>query len=296
MISPQDFPSLGQAAGKASLDQQRLYLNLFRLSLGLMVTGAFVSTVSGAYSELRPAGLVAGAILLAVSLVLTSAIKIRAPERIWFGGRAVAESVKTVTWRYMTCAEPFDNSLAMRVADDQFMKELQAILKERKQLAWNLGGTTAGLPQITAVMRNIRQADLATRKQIYRDERIVEQRTWYSGKAESNRRDYNGWFWATVAGQLAALLWAIAMVWRVDFTLNLTGVFSSVVAALIAWSQVKRYQELAQAYSLAAHELGMILEKLIHINTESDFASFVGDAENAISREHTLWIARRDTA
>ena len=29
---------------------------------------------------------------------------------------------------------------------------------------------------------------------------------------------------------------------------------------------------------------------------EQEFSDFVSDAENAISREHTLWIARRDRA
>src|SRR5690606_15189811 len=29
------------------------------------------------------------------------------PDRIWYNARAVAESVKTLTWRYMMRAEPF---------------------------------------------------------------------------------------------------------------------------------------------------------------------------------------------
>ena len=35
------------------------------------------------------------------------ALLILQPERTWYEGRAVAESVKTLAWRYSVCADPF---------------------------------------------------------------------------------------------------------------------------------------------------------------------------------------------
>ena len=92
-----------------------------------------------------------------------------------------------------------------------------------------------------------------------------------------------------------------------DALINLTGAFSAVAAASMAWLQMKRYQDLAQAYALVAHELGLIevqaedVRRLIEtqaqrVHREEHLASFVANAENAISREHTMWVARRDVS
>ena len=65
-------------------------------------------------------------------------------------------------------------------------------------------------------------------------------------------------------------------------------------AAFVAWLQLKRHQELANSYALAAQELSFIAEQIQRVETAGEFSKFVSDAENAISREHTLWAARRD--
>jgi hypothetical protein len=57
--------------------------------------------------------------------------------------------------------------------------------------------------------------------------------------------------------------------------------------------QVKKFNELAAAYTVTAHETGLIKPKLEAVDSESDFSDFINDAELAFSREHTLWIARQ---
>jgi hypothetical protein len=84
------------------------------------------------------------------------------------------------------------------------------------------------------------------------------------------------------------------MIRVMDSPINPTGTFSTLAAAAMAWLQVKRYQELAQSYLLAAHELGLIEAQSLHVHTEVELSAFVANAENAISREHTMWVARRD--
>ena len=59
--------------------------------------------------------------------------------------------------------------------------------------------------------------------------------------------------------------------------------------------QAKRFSELASSYTLAAHEIALIREQSFLPKTETEFSLFVSDAENAFSREHTQWVARRDT-
>jgi hypothetical protein len=50
---------------------------------------------------------------------------------------------------------------------------------------------------------------------------------------------------------------------------------------------------LAEAYAVTAHELAAIESRINEPTTEAGWASFVDDAESAISREHVLWRARR---
>ena len=75
---------------------------------------------------------------------------------------------------------------------------------------------------------------------------------------------------------------------------NGTWATSPLASAFIAWMEVKQHSELAQAYSVAEFDLSLVEERGDYVCDETTFSSFVADAENAISREHTLWIARRD--
>jgi hypothetical protein len=78
-----------------------------------------------------------------------------------------------------------------------------------------------------------------------------------------------------------------------DQTINTPSLFTTIIGILIAWMQLKRYQELSQSYGIAALELGMIIEEGKHVRNESGLSKFVLNSENGISREHTLWIARK---
>ena len=59
------------------------------------------------------------------------------------------------------------------------------------------------------------------------------------------------------------------------------------------WIQIKKFSELAAAYTVTAHEIGLISPKLDAVQTKSELRIFVNEAEQGFSREHTMWIARR---
>jgi len=48
-----------------------------------------------------------------------------------------------------------------------------------------------------------------------------------------------------------------------------------------------------KSYALASYEINLILNQINSVNTESEFSKYVDDSENAFSREHTQWIARK---
>lgn len=303
-MTPSSFPALYQAADTASKSAQNYYVRLFRATLVLLLVGALLGAVSiksGRWQEFSSIG---AAVLLAASLALNSALKLLAPEKTWFGGRAVAESVKSVAWRYMVGGDPFRIDLDPTVAISKFSDELKAILKERRSLSAKFTDPANAL-QITPEMEEQRRKSTDERLALYLRERVQNQRTWYSSKAKEANRSNLTWFWISTGGQTAALISAIMMVRVIDAPVKLTGFFSAAASSAMAWLQMKRYQDLAQAYSLAAHELGLIeleAEKVrvvirsmgVQIHAEEQLASFIANAENAISREHTMWVARRD--
>ena len=57
--------------------------------------------------------------------------------------------------------------------------------------------------------------------------------------------------------------------------------------------QLKKYRENKDAYRIALNELNIIKGRFKTIESEEDFVKFVLDSENAMSREHTLWLAQR---
>jgi len=293
-----DYPALFRAADEASLAAQRNYLRLTLGTLILLVTGAALAAVSSEFASVASAMsalAMTSAIVLAVSLLLTLYLKTSKLEQVWYGGRAVAESVKSMMWRYIVGADPYSVDLVPAAeADKKFLSELGSIVKERKQLAFGFGGEFAEEPQISEHMRAVRATNLDERKNMYVSERISDQRRWYGNQAKLNRSAENKYFALIAFSQLCALVAAMALVEWPGSKIKLTGLFTSVAAAFIAWLQIKQHKELSQSYSVAELELSFIQEQAQFVKNDRDLSNFVADAENAISREHTLWIARRD--
>jgi len=223
------------------------------------------------------------------------AIKAQRKDKIWYSGRALAESVKSLAWRYMVAAEPFGKTDADANVDARFLKSLGEVLSAAKTALGEGGGASKGDDQITAAMRAARALPLADRIEVYVRCRIDEQRSWYSSKADANANLANRYYWYTVAAQLAAVILALVRVHYPEEGFHAAGPLAALAAALIAWAQLKRFQEHAQAYSVASHELGLVKERARHLHGEAEFSAFVSDSENAISREHILWLARRDS-
>jgi hypothetical protein len=85
---------------------------------------------------------------------------------------------------------------------------------------------------------------------------------------------------------VAAVLRAASVV-QVD----VLGLAGALTAAGVAWVQTKQHQTLASAYAVASQELSDIDSRVNQPSAEREWAHFVDEAEQAISREHTLWRA-----
>lgn len=286
-MQEQDFPALYRSANDISIKSQKNFFLALKCHLVFLVIAAILSVVS------IPHWVVA--VLQVISLLGALACSIylfgKRPDRDWYAGRAVAESIKTITWRYVCCAEPFQDGDA--VARSHFQQKLQAIVNQNRELAKTL---TKHLdePQISNRMTALRTKSLEQRKTYYANLRIKDQLTWYAKKSVFNRRCSAGFFWALIIVNTIAVIVAVFRVKFIAVPFWPTDIFVASAACLLSWMQAKRFSELAASYALTAHEIGLIREQSMESTTNEEFSMFVGDSENAFSREHTQWIARRD--
>ena len=282
-----DFPALYRSADELSLESQIHFFRALKLHLVLLVMAAALSFVSFPHWSVAVLQLLALLGALSCSIYLFS----KRPDRYWYAGRAVAESIKTITWRYVCRAEPFQGNDV--VARSDFQQKLKAIVDQNKDVAQALT-THLDAPQITNAMTQMRAYSLEERKTTYAASRIRDQLTWYAKKSALNRRTSSAFFWALIFANGLAVLCATLRIAFVTVTFWPTDIFVATAASLLSWMQAKRYSELAASYALAAHEIGLIREQSLQPNTDEEFSLFVGDAENAFSREHTQWVARKD--
>lgn len=287
------LPALYTAMDSVSIRVQRRYLFLLAGDLVILLIAALVSSFAVG-QHWRQAAHIATGLLFAVSIVLSLVLALKSYERSWYRARAGAESIKTLAWRYMTCAPPYPADLVGRDVDERFTADLRRVLDESEDVPLAPAANASRGVQITASMREVRGSDLEQRKSAYLVHRVGDQQRWYGDKAGKSDTSGGRWFFAMIAAQSSALMTAIVQVAKPNLQLDVNAALAAVAAACMAWLQAKRFQELAQSYAVAAHELGLIAVQGPHIRTDEDLAKFVASAEDAISREHTLWIVKRD--
>lgn len=289
MIMDRKLPGLYQAADKASLDAQRIYFWGLMLYLLLLIIAA---AISFAFSD-TSGGALTSTILFLITLAILIALRVKRPDDIWYNGRAVAESVKTRTWRWMMRAEPYEDCENIDIVSKQFINDLKAILDQNRSLAKELPTDVYISAPISDIMREVRLKPVEDRLEIYKTDRVKNQADWYSRKSVFNRQRSKLWFWASVALHATAIF---MLLYRIkDPSLSLpVGVIATAATAVLTWLQAKKHNELASSYSLAAHEIVLIKGEALSAKDEKSFSDFVVNAEVAFSREHTQWAARKN--
>ncbi|SNX57578.1 uncharacterized protein DUF4231 [Streptomyces sp. TLI_55] len=285
-----DLPGVFESADAISVEGQRDYLKWTRGRLQLALAAALFGGIAAAVDRHGAVERTAAALALTafIAALLTEVHLLRnKPEERWYTGRALAESVKTLAWRYMAGAAPFPPSLGDDDAREVMLTRIHDLTTEA-----NLPGLTFGQVQVTDRMREIRDLDFAGRKSAYLTRRVADQEAWYEKKARFNKQ--NSGKWRTILIVFEVLGVAVSTVSLLDIAdVDAGGVVAAAVAAAGAWLEVKQYDNLASAYSLTATELGFVRMTGENVTAEADWSRYVVSAEQAISREHTMWLARR---
>lgn len=283
-----DMPGLYQLADKASIHAQRKYFWFLRFYLILLVVAAAISFA-------MPNGVV-GAIISASLFLATLGIlvflRIRRPDDTWYNGRAVAESVKTRTWRWMMRAEPYESNESDELVSRQFMSDMRAILSQNQSLSVTYASDDALHAPISQFMRSVRALSVVDRLSVYVNQRVQDQVEWYWKGSRLNVRSARQWFWISVALHAAAIGLLLFRIYQPQTSLPIE-VISTAAGAALTWLQARKHNELGSAYSLAAHEIMLIKEESTIVVDEKHLSEYVVSSEAAFSREHTQWIARK---
>lgn len=292
MTSAPDFPEAFNSADAFSLQGQHRTIRgtSARLLLAMVATlclslAPLWPTEISDHREIEVTGIVAAMLFLVAFIVELWQLKLR-PEQDWYDGRAVAESAKTLAWRYAVGGDPYP--LDLETAEEDFARDVRALGTDLEALR----PAVARGSSPTQWMVGLRGTDLITRSDAYLRQRVRDQEEWYTRKAEYNRRRARMWsltlLSAEALGVVLALLKSLSIV-RID----LASLAAAVIASGVAWLGLKQHEAIGAAYALASSELGSVHVRLLEVESEARWAEEVGSAEEAISREHTMWRASR---
>lgn len=278
------FPPFYRQADNESIRCQKAFLRW---------RGAeFISLALAATFALVPRDLVWGlgpwlaVVGFAIPVVIRLSQVEQKAERRWYDARAAAESMKTATWQYAVGGESYRTGDP--TAQDRFRKLVAEICRELP--SWQTGTTGEG-SLITEQMIAIRESDLKDRVRAYIDHRVVNQVNWYKDKADWNRKRAFRWGVGVVAVEVVALGIGVLNIMQ-PLGLDYLGALAAIAAGLAGWKQTKRFNELAEAYALTSNETFLVKDSL-DASSEGAWAQSVTSAEAAFSREHSMWLARR---
>lgn len=292
------LPALFRVADTAAVRRQRLTVDWVRRQLVLLVAAAACSATPWRWR--------AGHVDL---LALTSAVAY--VGALWFTWqtarhhhrenwqlhRSAAELLRSHCWRYAVRGSPYNGELADPEGD--FEVRVNDSLHELRTAGWHdprPAGAAHERALITPAMRELRGKPLAVRREVYVRDRVMEQRDWYRRRTGESRRAAAVWQSVAFAGTAAALAAAAARAFEWGTSMDLVGLASSAAAAGVAWSELRQYQPLVAAHSVVAQELDTMAVTMPKITEESRWAAAVRAAEDAISPDHTAWLARHHDA
>ena len=287
----EDYPGLFHRADQAAIHAQKVFLRFERVRLGMLILGSLfpiLYSLDASWSKVLDGILV---FVLVLIVVLAWIAKSREDDKKWFDCRVVAESAKAATWRYMMKMPPYED----QGSDDRFVESLQEIRKARPPVSSAVARQSGGEgSSITDFMRGARKRSFEERKQLYVVKRLRDQKDWYRRKAKENSDWRDRTHWTFIVLQLVAVGVAVAKFGGL-LPVSTVPVLMTGAAALIAWTETKRYRELCVSYSMAHDELEGQESMALGRNEEAAFLEFIESVEEAISREHTMWYVKRET-
>lgn len=282
--SAPEFPTLLDAAEKESANKQQVFYVTTGAQLGLLAAAAITSLLPTHFAG--GLGPVSTLILFLGALGLQAFGVANRAERAWYAARAAAESIKSAAWEFSVGGEAYRRNDG--AAEARFREVLRQVLDS---LPLSIGAVSTDNAGVTPTMKQLRASDRTARAAAYRTWRVDDQVSWYRGKAAANRKN------SSLFGAAATLVESVAVVLgilRVNGAVDADymSALAAMAAGLVGWAQAKKYSALSEAYGVTSHDVALVAGSL-DLSSEAAWAQSVHDAEAAFSREHTMWLARR---
>ncbi len=289
-ITDKDFPYLYVQADQKAINSQKEYFREIKISLFSIIIASLVSFITQFvnYSIFRYLAL----FLFLINFAVLAYAKIKKPDELWYESRSIAESIKTLAWRYLTKAHPFN--VEDKMADNIFKKHLSHIKYQNESTIKKFTPIIDILNRetITGKMKEMRGFSLANRLELYHNERINDQENWYIKKTTSNKKISRIFFIISMLLNISIIILLIINIQHPKLVFPIAFI-AVLCTSLATWVQSKKYDELSYSYSLASNDICLIKKDSSSINDEKAFSEYVLDCENAFSREHTQWYARK---
>jgi hypothetical protein len=270
---------------------QRRFVRKLQLQLALLIVAAIagVFTLRLGHHGADYAGVVGGLAFIAAIFVRLFEERVH-DEREWYESRAAAESAKTLSWRYAVGGNPFPESMPDAEAKRLLVTRMHEISHELTYIKMTISQAPGG--EVTAPMASLRREPRADRIRAYKKERLEQQTAWYSSRSAEKELRSRQWLAVVITAEALGFIGAVVKASGVT-GIDLLGIFAAVSAGVGAWVQSRQYRTLATAYNVTARELRQVSTLADEQMSADDWANFVDQAEEAISREHTMWVASR---
>jgi hypothetical protein len=285
-----DYPAIYKEADNISNKTQRNYLMILKTFLCMLVVSSVLFTYFDSILVIK----IINAVISLMIVVFSFVFRFYNFQGIWYNARAVAESIKTISWRYAIKAEPYD------IADDDakrlFLKTIKHIIDMNHDFQKCIAAEYGNQQSIPENMISIRQLPFNERLDFYHRYRVIEQRDWYIRKSKFNKERSNLFFCLLIiiSGILSVLVFLSFSIKINNFVFPVS-ILLAVISVLFTWVQTKKYKELDKTYALTSYEINFIETQKDDVKSDKSLSEYVDNSENAFSREHTQWIARKDT-
>jgi len=284
-----EYPAIWHATNRVANEAQATYVFILRANLFLLFLTPAIALLASSF----PVTLMLLPFPLVLSTVASLVLVLGKVRERWYGGRAATESIKSSAWKYAMRAAPFDNDLESEMKA-QYIREVDSILKQNKARLKLPAQCDSTPEQISNTMLSVRAMSWQDRKLKYCEARIDEQYKWYSARSNASSRKSSVFFSAVILAQASACISAFICAYTRAAIPNFASVFSSLASVCLAWLNFRAYDTVSQAYSIAAVDLMSAKTVANDVLDEATFRQFVSDTENAISREHVMWVSRRE--
>jgi hypothetical protein len=279
------YPALRDAADKASAAAQNRFMLLNKVQLSLLCLVAFLSGLSFQDAHRQRLSNWSICVAMLIALATTYALRVGRFDDRWFRCRAYAENFKSLVWQYIMSGMTGDPDKVYLLALDHLRERLPDLEAEFTEY-----GSKGSL--FTDWMKDVHALPLNEKVELYKALRLDDQITWYSAKSSENNSLETSWFWSIFCTEFAAIIFAGLQAGE-GLRFNPVSGIAALGTVMIAWAQTKRFSDLATSYAIASGDLQRISEATLETTSQTDVAVLVDAVEQAVSREHSMWLVRR---